>query len=190
MSFKEILQKNFRKNLRKYLSSFFSGVFCVAMFFIYTTMLLLNEVIESNDEYPMKMLFLMTAVCVAVFSVFFISYSHKSFVRNKKKELAVYMIIGMDERKARKMLLIESTMVAGAAVITGMIVGLLFSRYFQLAITSLLDMEDLGYRVTVWNFLITILVFVVIYGFCFLFSDRELKKEDISSMMKDQRRKE
>ena len=190
MSFKEILQKNFRKNLRKYLSSFFSGVFCVAMFFIYSTMLLLEEVIESNDEYPMQMLFIMTAVCVAVFSIFFISYSQKSFIRNKKKELAVYMVIGMDERKARKMLFLEETMVAGAATLTGMLVGMVFSRYFQLAITSLLKLKDMGYRLSVWNFIITLLVFTIIYGSCFILSDKEIKREDISSMMKEFRKTE
>ena len=38
MTFKNVVMKNFIGNLRKYLSYFLSGVFCVAMFFTYSTL--------------------------------------------------------------------------------------------------------------------------------------------------------
>lgn len=189
MSFKDILRKNFIKNMRKYLSYFFSGTFCITMFFMYLTLLLLDNVIESCGEYPLKMLFGITSICVAIFSIFFINYSHQNFVRNKKKELGIYMILGMDERNVRKILILEATIIAFASVLSGMLIGTLFSRYFQLIVVKLVDVERIRYQLTVLNFLIPLLVFGVIYVVCFFFSNRALKKEDISTIIKDNRRK-
>ncbi len=87
MTFKDVIFKNFTKGIRKYASFFFSGVFCVAIFFMYSTLVLLNEVMEQVDAYPMFGLFVVTCFIVAVFSIFFINYSHQNFISKKKKSL-------------------------------------------------------------------------------------------------------
>lgn len=190
MTFNDVIIKNFTRSISKYLSYFLSGVFCSAMFFVYSTMLLLDSVGESLDEYPMIALFLVTSIIIALFSVFFISYSHQAFVTNKKKELAVYMTVGMDEILTRKMLGAETSIIAGASIITGMLAGCLFSRFFQMVVVKIAGVGDVEYKLSIWNFVITLLVFLIIYGVCFIKSDRELSHEDISTIMKKKRIKE
>ena len=96
MTFKNVVMKNFIGNLRKYLSYFLSGVFCVAMFFTYSTLATIKEVTSSVETYPMDALMIVTCVIISIFSIIFINYSHSNFVTNKKKELATYMVLGMD----------------------------------------------------------------------------------------------
>ena len=67
MTFNDVIMKNFTRSLRKYLSYYLSGTFCVAMFFVYSTLMLLENVTESLDEYPMFALFLVTSIIIALF---------------------------------------------------------------------------------------------------------------------------
>lgn len=190
MTFRDVIKKNFLGDLEWYLSYFLSGVFCVAMFFTYSTLILLDEITKSVDTYPMDFLMITTCFITMIFSIFFINYSHGNFVRNKKKELATYMVLGMDEKDGVKLLAVQTAFIAFASIIVGMITGVLFSRLFQLIALRIVDIDSLDFRLSGYNFLVTFLVFVLIYAICFAGSVIKLRKSDISNILKDKRIKE
>ena len=190
MTFRDVIKKNFLGDLERYLSYFLSGVFCVAMFFTYSTLILLDEITKSVDTYPMYFLMITTCFITMIFSIFFINYSHGNFVRNKKKELATYMVLGMDEKDGVKLLAVQTAFIAFASIIVGMITGVLFSRLFQLIALRIVDIDSLDFRLSGYNFLVTFLVFALIYAICFAGSVIKLRKSDISNILKDKRIKE
>lgn len=190
MTFRDVIFKNFTKNLKKYLSYYFSGTFCVAMFFIYSTLMFMDSVKNADSEYPLFLLFFVCCFAISIFSIIFINYAHHMFIRNKKKELGIYMVVGMDENATRKMLAIETTTIAAASIISGTVVGALFSRYFQIIVQKLLNVEQPDFKIGIENFGVTALVFVLLYAVCFFITDRQMKKEDIFSIMKESRKKE
>lgn len=190
MTFRDVIKKNFLGDLERYLSYFLSGVFCVAMFFTYSTLILLDEITKSVDTYPMDFLMITTCFITMIFSIFFINYSHGNFVRNKKKELATYMVLGMDEKDGVKLLAVQTAIIAFASIIVGMITGVLFSRLFQLIALRIVDIDSLDFRLSGYNFLVTFLVFALIYAICFAGSVIKLRKSDISNILKDKRIKE
>lgn len=190
MTFRDVIKKNFLGDLERYLSYFLSGVFCVAMFFTYSTLILLDEITKSVDTYPMDFLMITTCFITMIFSIFFINYSHGNFVRNKKKELATYMVLGMDEKDGVKLLAVQTAIIAFASIIFGMITGVLFSRLFQLIALRIVDIDSLDFRLSGYNFLVTFLVFALIYAICFAGSVIKLRKSDISNILKDKRIKE
>ena len=190
MTFRDVIKKNFLGDLERYLSYFLSGVFCVAMFFTYSTLILLDEITKSVDTYPMDFLMITTCFITMIFSIFFINYSHGNFVRNKKKELATYMVLGMDEKDGVKLLAVQTAIIAFASIIVGMITGVLFSRLFQLIALRIVDIDSLEFRLSGYNFLVTFLVFALIYAICFAGSVIKLRKSDISNILKDKRIKE
>lgn len=190
MTFRDVIKKNFLGDLERYLSYFLSGVFCVATFFTYSTLILLDEITKSVDTYPMDFLMITTCFITMIFSIFFINYSHGNFVRNKKKELATYMVLGMDEKDGVKLLAVQTAFIAFASIIVGMITGVLFSRLFQLIALRIVDIDSLDFRLSGYNFLVTFLVFALIYAICFAGSVIKLRKSDISNILKDKRIKE
>ena len=190
MTFRDVIKKNFLGDLERYLSYFLSGVFCVAMFFTYSTLILLDEITKSVDTYPMDFLMITTCFITMIFSIFFINYSHGNFVKNKKKELATYMVLGMDEKDGVKLLAVQTAIIAFASIIVGMITGVLFSRLFQLIALRIVDIDSLDFRLSGYNFLVTFLVFALIYAICFAGSVIKLRKSDISNILKDKRIKE
>ena len=190
MTFKDVIIKNFKGDLNKYVSLFFSGVFCVAMFFTYSTLILLDEISESVETYPMEILMIVTCLMVCLFSIFFISYSYGNFVRNKKKELATYMMLGMNEREGMILLLVETVVIAVPSILTGMISGVVFSRMFQIIALKIIDIDNIKYQLSPMNFIITFLAFALIYAGCTFVALIKLKKQDITSIIKDSRKKE
>ena len=190
MTFKDVIMKNFKGDINKYVSFFLSGVFCVAMFFTYSTLALLDEISESVETYPMEMLMIVTCLMVSLFSVFFISYSHGNFVRNKKKELATYMMLGMNERDGILLLAVETGIIAVSSIIAGMITGMVFSRMFQIIALKIIDVDNVEYKLSPMNFLLTFLSFGIIYAGCIIASAIKLRKQDITSIIREDRKKE
>ena len=190
MSFKHVIFKNFTQNVCKYLSYYLAGTFCVAMFFIYSTLMELDDVMNHVDEYPMFALFAVCCLIISLFSVIFINYAHQTYMRNKKRELAVYMVVGMDEKATRLMVVIETGIIALASILSGILCGCLFSRFFQMIVQKLVNVDSITYQLSVRSFWLTALVFAAIYTFCFIRTDLQLKREDLSSIMKEQKKKQ
>ncbi|MDD6327123.1 MAG: ABC transporter permease [Lachnospiraceae bacterium] len=190
MTFKDVIIKNFKGDINKYVSFFFSGVFCVAMFFTYSTLALLDDISKSVETYPMELLMIVTCLMVFLFSIFFISYSHGNFVRNKKKELATYMMLGMNEKEGMLLLAVETGIIAIASIIVGIVTGLVFSRLFQIIALRIIDIEISEYKLAPINFIATFLTFVLIFIGCIVVSITKIKKQDITSIIKDSRKKE
>ena len=71
MTFRDVIKKNFLGDLERYLSYFLSGVFCVAMFFTYSTLILLDEITKSVDTYPMDFLMITTCFITMIFSIYY-----------------------------------------------------------------------------------------------------------------------
>lgn len=190
MTFKDVIMKNFKGDINKYVSFFFSGVFCVAMFFTYSTLALLDDISKSVETYPMEVLMIVTCLMVFLFSIFFISYSHGNFVRNKKKELATYMMLGMNEKEGMLLLAVETGIIAIASIIVGIVTGLVFSRLFQIIALRIIDIEISEYKLSPINFIATFITFALIYIGCTAVSIFKIKKQDITSIINDSRKKE
>lgn len=184
MTFKDVIIRNFTRGTKKYISFFFSGVFCVAMFFIYSTLLLMDDVINSNNEYPMQLLFIVVCLIIALFSIFFISYAMGNFIRSRKKELGTYMVLGLNEQRAIYMLGIETVLISAAALFVGIVTGTLFSRLFQLIVLNMLKIDNMEYSIRFLNFVLTVLVFIVIDGISFMAAVKSFKKEELAAVVK------
>lgn len=187
MTFKNVVMKNFIGNLRKYLSYFLSGVFCVAMFFTYSTLATIKEVTSSVETYPMDALMVVTCVIISIFSIIFINYSHSNFVTNKKKELATYMVLGMDSKDCTGLLLAETSMIAGTSIVVGLVVGMIASRIFGLIVKKIVEIDDISNDIHPNSFGVTVVVFILIYAVCFIVSIHKMKKKDLSSIIRDKR---
>lgn len=190
MTFRDVIMKNFVRNLRKYLSYFLSGVFCVAMFFTYATLVGVEDISKSVETYPMDVLMIVTCLMISVFSVIFINYSHSNFINNKKKELGTYMVIGMDNKDCTKLLLTETIIIASASILVGLVVGAAASRLFGLIVKRIIEVDDVSSNIEAKYFFISIGVFVLVYAFCFISSNRKMKKQDLSTIIKSKRKVE
>jgi putative ABC transport system permease protein len=102
---------------------------------------------------------------------------------NRNKEFGVYISLGMDSRELMNLVLFENIMIAAAALVSGMFVGALFSRLFQMILISFLELKGIEFSLDSRSFLATILIFVVIFTINFFLMSRKLLRSDILNLL-------
>jgi putative ABC transport system permease protein len=157
---------------------------------MYSTLLFNKELNGRPDADVLSYVFPITMVAIALFSVFFINYSHAAFIKGRNKEFGVYITLGMNSVELRKLINIENSIISGGALVVGMGVGTIFSRLFQMIILRLLKIEDISFYLDYIPFLLTTVVFALIFISVVLVTYIKMRRTDISSLLKESRRKE
>ena len=99
MNYFKLAVKNIRHDLKNYLSYFISTTFAVMVFNIFSTVFF-NPQFKALSQVKVKLdlLFRASAVVVAVFAAAFIWYANTFFIKQRKKEMATYSLLGLGKR--------------------------------------------------------------------------------------------
>ena len=184
MTFKDIAIKNFRANFRKYLSYFLCNSFAIMIFFIYTTLVFNQNLLNSLSSSPIKMYLIMMIVIVGLFAIFFVTYAHSSFNKSRSKEFGLYLTLGMTNKDIGRLIKIENSIIILLSLAAGLISGTIFSRLFFLIIVNLLNLEGVGFAHSYKSYLLTSLVFIFIFTLVILLGRRMAKKLELAKMLK------
>lgn len=112
---------------------------------------------------------------MAVFSLLFLFYTNAFLVRRRKMEFGLYNILGMDKKNLALVLGIESLLVAGITLLSGLFCGVLFSKFAELGIIKLLNGQaDFRFTVSPQSLGYTALLFLGIYLLLYLNTLRQL----------------
>ena len=93
--------------------------------------------------------FLMLGVFViAIFSLIFLYYTNSFLIRRRQKEFGLYNILGMGKRNLVKILVWENILTAVISIVSGLLLGILFSKLAELAALRILGGET-GFAIRV-----------------------------------------
>lgn len=128
-----------------------------------------SDLLVTSSEYTQKMvntILIVITVILAIFLIFYISYSTGIFFQKQKKELGMYVFMGFSMKKIASLCLIEILFIGLAALVIGNLAAALFSRLFLMLISALSGI-DLSYGLTISlnSVLIGSLIFWLIYLF-------------------------
>ena len=125
--------------MKTYTMFFISMVFSVIIlsnFFI----LMLGDAVKTLGEYNanyMKMIIQMIIVILVIFIFFFIWYTSNVFLKNRKKEIGLYIFMGVDLKTIGSIYFIEMMLIGIFACVVGISLGALLSKFFQMIIFGL-----------------------------------------------------
>ncbi len=190
MTFKQVIIKIFWGNVRQYLAFFLCSTFSIMVFFMNVTLVFNKDIMEGTEggvNDLMSYLPPITIVGITLFSIFFIVYANNSFVKGRYKELGVYLTLGMDNKEIRKLINVQNLIISGCSVVIGVIFGALLSRIFQMAIIHILNLQKVSFNLDGMAFLVTIVVFVLVFAIVFLQNHMRLRKLDILGLLKEER---
>ncbi|WP_455714492.1 FtsX-like permease family protein [Anaerosporobacter sp.] len=190
MTFRDVAIKNFRKNIRNYFAYFLCSSFSIMLFFMYTTMLFNESLADANQIEVLQYVFPITLVAIGAFSIFFISYAHRTFLKWRNMEFGIYMSLGMNEKDIKNLVLVENVLIAGGSMIVGILIGTLLSRLFQMVVLSMMEIDDIKYQLSFTSYLVTIGVYLVIFAIVLVETNIKMKKMNIGNLLKDARKKE
>ena len=188
MTFNEIILKMFKHNFRRYLLFFLCNSFTVMIFFVYAS-LYTNR--DFNDAYKVdpsisSNLFA-PGLGIVLFSVFLVIYAQSAYMKNRKKDFGLFLVLGMTNKDIKKIILVENAIIAAASIIIGIAAGTQFSYLFFCVVSQIIN-TSLHFSLNLGAYLITILFFVIIYCVVILCSIVLTSNYRIIRLLKDGRR--
>lgn len=75
---------------------------------------------------------------IALFSLIFLLYTNSFVIKNRKKEISLYHILGMEKRNVRSMMLLETIIIALISLVSGIVIGILLSQITSVIILRII----------------------------------------------------
>lgn len=166
----KLAASNIRKNRRTYIPYILTCILTVAMFYIVKS-LSMNpglELMLGGGYVSYTMLF--GSLVVGLFALIFLFYTNSFLIKRRKKEFAVFNILGMEKRHLAAVLAWETIYVMLISMAAGLGTGIVMDKVMFLLIGKLVGAENivLGFFISPRVILMTLGLFVVIFGLILL----------------------
>lgn len=191
MTFKEVVIKNFKYNFKTYSAYFICSTFTITLFFIFTTLFYNKSVMaffKQTGEGSDFVLYI-ALISTFLFSIFFISYVHTSMKTSRSKEFGLMMTLGMTAKDIARGIVIEDIILSAESLISGVLIGSLFSRLVHMFINKLLDLH-VPYNLSYKSYLVTLCGFLIIFTLVIFYGWMKTRKIQIIGLLKEQRKTE
>ncbi|WP_270562867.1 FtsX-like permease family protein [Clostridium beijerinckii] len=188
---------NIKKSYKDYTIYFLTLILAVCIFYSFNSIdsqKALFDIKSSNANYIEKL-----TVIISYFSMFvsvilgsLILYANNFLIKKRKKELGIYMTLGMGKRKISKILVTETFIVGTISLVAGLILGIAASQVLSTLILKLLDASINEYRFTVSINAIgkTILYFGIMFLLVVIFNVFLVSKYKIIELLSADRKNE
>ncbi|QHI72635.1 FtsX-like permease family protein [Aminipila terrae] len=129
---------NMKKNGRMYLPFCLASIGTVAMFYI------LNSIAESDGMSMVKggeilrVILGLGCFIVGMFACIFLFYTNNFLMKQRKKELGIYNVLGMGKLHIGIILFFENAILYGITIVLGLISGLVISKFMFLILLKMM----------------------------------------------------
>lgn len=157
---------NVRNNLENYTVYFMSMAFNITIYYLFASLRFSQAVrLVVEREQELELFFNVSSVVVAFFAVLSVWFSTAFFLRRRRSELAIYGLVGMTRHQVGALLFFETFLAGGAALASGLLLGVVMAKFFQLLLIWFLGFTGtVPFEIN----LDAIIRTVVIFGFLFM----------------------
>ena len=166
----KLIIKNVRKNIRDYMIYFSTLMISVSVFYAFNSISDQPAFSEMGMTktllYDQLGILLSTlTVLIAVVLAFLIIYANQFLLKRRKKELGLYMVLGMKKGRISRIFAGETFCVGVIALVTGLCLGVALSQGISLVALKLFAIELSKFRLvfSMGAFQKTVLCFAVIF---------------------------
>lgn len=184
MSFNHIVLQNILRDKWTYISYFLSSVFSILIFFLFSIIAFHPMVTTIQIGSTLSLVMMLTSFIVYIFSFVFIIYSMFSFLKKKTKNLGIFMITGASMQQVRKMLFRENMFIAGIAILTAIVLGLVIAPLFLMITKRVLQASSFGMYIPVQAIALTTILFTILFCIVSKFITRFINKEEAVLLLK------
>lgn len=192
MTLRDIAYKNIKGNFNKYVMYYLSNTLVVMVFFIFANFIT-NPSMSKLDSLGMKgaltkEAMVMCEIVILVFTFFFTNYSISNFLKTREKEFGLLSMFGLTKTQIRNYIMYENIIVTIISIATGLLLGMVFSKLFFMAITVIMVLNvDMPFVISIKAILITFFSFMLLFqGICF-FRSLRIKNNNIAELLRGAR---
>lgn len=151
---------NIKNNRKTYVPFIFTSILTVMMYYIIDA-LAGNDSIEITNVITVLR---MGCGVMVVFSVIFLFYTNSFLIKRRKKEIAVYNILGMGKGHIGRMLTVETLIVGGISIAGGIAGGMAFGKLMHLLLIRIIHYDvGMEFHISVQSVFDTVILFAFIF---------------------------
>lgn len=195
--YSKIAINNVKKSFKDYTIYFLTIAFAVCIFYSFNAIDAQKAVLDMNKSQAEYMAVVTTLISyVSVFVSFILGglilYANNFLIKKRKKELGIYMSLGMRKSKISKILLGETLIVGILSLVVGLLLGVLLSQGLSLFTAKLFEVDMMGFKFIVSFRAIgkTILYFAIIFGVLMIFNTTIVSRYKLIDMLNAERKNE
>lgn len=195
--YSKIAMGNVRKSFKDYTIYFLTLTFAVCIFYCFNSIDSQKAVLDMNSSQAgymesINQLLSMVSVFVVFILGGLILYANNFLIKKRKKELGVYMTLGMGKNKISKILVLETFIVGILSLVIGLVVGAILSQALSVFTAKLFEvgMSQFKFIISYSAILKTIIYFGLIFLFVMLFNTVIISKYKLIDLLNASKKSE
>ncbi|WP_313804504.1 ABC transporter permease [Cytobacillus sp.] len=163
MTLFSIARKNIKKNFKNYFLYIGSMIFSIIIYFTFVSLKYDQTILETTDSSTkISSVFNGASVVLMIFVAVFIWYSNSFFTKKRKKEVGLYSLLGVRKKQIGRMLFYENFLMGIIALLIGIILGSILSKFFVTVLMKVMGYDALGnFAISPQAIVNTIIVFTL-----------------------------
>jgi len=147
----KLVFKNVGKSMQDYTVYFFTLVFGVSIFYMFNSIYAQQDImvvteILTDSMIALRKILSVISVFVAIILGFLIVYANSFFIRRRKKEMGIYMTLGMNKGKISTILVLETFLMGLLALIAGLLIGVFGSQFMSVFTAKIFEADMTAYK--------------------------------------------
>lgn len=193
MKMMELAWLNVKSSIRSYLSLVLSLAFTILIFYNFQNIIYADTfaVLGSQNKDYIDIIIQVISFVLGCFMFFFLWYATNVFLTRRKREIGVYVFMGLSNQRIGTLYMIETTLTGLSALILGLFTGILSGTLFQMIFAVISEYEvTVGFGFEIKPVLVTAAVYLVMYLFFALKGYIEIVRSSVLEMISAARRNE
>lgn len=133
---------NITKNKPVYFPFFLTNVLSVMVFFVMASIQKQEIIATLPGSYIFIQFLKIGVVLTGLFAGVFLLYTNQLLIRQRKKELGLYSIFGLEKKHITRVLCHENLLLTTAGLVAGTILGMCLGKMFFLILLKLLHLDS------------------------------------------------
>lgn len=195
--YSKIALSNVKKSFKDYTIYFLTLTLSVCIFYSFNSIESQKAIIEiGKSDLELMDSVIMIIGLISLFVSFIqgllILYANNFLIKKRKKEFGIYMSLGMGTKKISKILVLETFFVGLLSLLSGLILGIIFSQVLSLLTSQLFDipMNEYIFIISFSSILKTVLYFSIIFILVIIFNTFIISRYKIIDMLNASRKNE
>lgn len=189
--------KNVKKSFKDYTLYFLTLTFSVCIFYVFNSIEAQKAMLVISES-AVQMLRTITlligyiSVFISFILGFLIVYANNFLIKRRKKEIGIYLTLGMEKRKVARMLVSETFIIGIVSLATGLLAGIFLSQGLSVVTARLFEVDMSGYRFIFSSaaFVKTVLYFSAMFLVVIIFCTISISKYKLIDLINAERQNE
>lgn len=155
---------NLKKNRKAYLPYMITSILTILLFYDMYMITDNTGLSKLPGSASVGSVLGMGSVLVGIFACIFLFYTNNFLIKQRKKEIGLYNVLGMGKGNIAVMMFWESFLIGGGSILTGCAFGILFGKLIFLILYRILDFPtSFDYEISVKGIAVTAVLFSCIF---------------------------